>query len=361
MEKLQTRFYWLDLFRFLAALTVVIGHARQAAFVEFGKLAIDQKSLIIAICYAFTRLGHEAVIVFFVLSGFLVGGIALERIALGSYRPLDYAIDRFSRIMLPLVPALILTAILGLIIGNDFNFWHFIGNLFSLQGIFVPSFGGNYPLWSLSYEVWFYVLVWAVGVAVFNKRFHLISAAILVLFAAVFTRLSPVYLFCWLIGAFAYVRRPEKSSWLYFIVSIVLSLYGIIGVQIGGDSDSFQANSFRYMVPSHDISMLLLASGIALLIQQAIMIKPKNSFAVKLDSAGTKLAAFSYTLYLTHYPLIQAMSHFGIDRAPRINSVSIALFLLITSVCLGFSLVLYWLFEKRTPELRKLLRSLCVS
>jgi peptidoglycan/LPS O-acetylase OafA/YrhL len=353
----QTRFYWLDLFRFMAALTVVLGHVRQAAFVEYGGLAADQKSLLIAVSYALTRMGKEAVIMFFVLSGFLVGGRALERIADGSYKPLDYAIDRFTRIMLPLFPALVLTAIIGLIIGSDFNYWHFIGNLFSLQGIFVPSFEGNYPLWSLSYEVWFYILVWAVGVAALNRRLHLISAALLVLIAAIFTHLSPTYLFCWLIGAFAYLRRPGKFSLLFLIVSIMLSLYAIISVQIGTDSVSIPVESFRHMVPSQDISKLLLASGMALLIQQALMVKPIKSSAIKLDLAGTKLAAFSYTLYLIHYPLIQLMSHLGINRAPRINLASVGPFLLMVSICLTSSWGLYLMFEKRTSELRKLLHS----
>ena len=34
----------------------------------------------------------------------------------------------------------------------------FIGNMFGLQTILVPSFGGNFPLWSLANETWYYIL-----------------------------------------------------------------------------------------------------------------------------------------------------------------------------------------------------------
>ena len=51
------------------------------------------------------RMGHEAVIVFSVLSGFLVGGRGFERIKDGSMNVGSYAIDRFARIC-PLLAAI---------------------------------------------------------------------------------------------------------------------------------------------------------------------------------------------------------------------------------------------------------------
>ena len=76
-------FFWLDLIRFLAALVVVIGHVKAATFVEFFDLIESDKSLIIAAAFGFARLGHEAVLLFFVMSGFLVGGRAIERMIKG--------------------------------------------------------------------------------------------------------------------------------------------------------------------------------------------------------------------------------------------------------------------------------------
>ncbi len=64
-------FYWLDLLRFLSAFAVLMVHVRAAAFVDNGVLAEGQKGLPVLIAYAFTRVGNGAVIMFFVLSGFL--------------------------------------------------------------------------------------------------------------------------------------------------------------------------------------------------------------------------------------------------------------------------------------------------
>jgi peptidoglycan/LPS O-acetylase OafA/YrhL len=327
-------------------------------FAEFGELPIDQRSSLVVVFFILTRFYHEAVIVFFVLSGFLVGGRAIERIASGSFRHLDYMIDRFSRIMVPLVPALILTAAVGLIIGHAFNLLDFIGNLFSLQEIFVPPFGGNGPLWSLSYEVWFYVLVWACGVAILNRRLYLISFAVLIMVCGIFTKLSSVYLYCWLIGAFAYVCRPGRGFSLgYFIAGVVMALYGCIGTQIGGSYTMPSIQYYRIFLPSMDVSRLLLSSGTALLFQQLIMITPKRRLAVKLDSVGTTLAAFSYTLYLTHDPLIRLIEHFTNGRAPRINLRSITIYMFSLATCLVVARIMYWLFEKRTPEVRRAIRA----
>src|SRR5215813_13613142 len=64
----------LDLLRGWAALIVLLVHVRGASFVEFGSLPPDQKTILVVVLFGLTRIGHEAVLIFFVLSGFLVGG-----------------------------------------------------------------------------------------------------------------------------------------------------------------------------------------------------------------------------------------------------------------------------------------------
>jgi peptidoglycan/LPS O-acetylase OafA/YrhL len=64
----------LDLVRGLAAITVILVHVRLRSFVELGALAPSQQSWPVGMFFAATRLGQEAVLLFFVLSGFLVGG-----------------------------------------------------------------------------------------------------------------------------------------------------------------------------------------------------------------------------------------------------------------------------------------------
>ena len=58
--------------------------------------------------YSLTRLGNEAVLIFFVMSGFLVGGKRDRGCNKVSFDIKGYAIDRTVRIMLPLISALLL-------------------------------------------------------------------------------------------------------------------------------------------------------------------------------------------------------------------------------------------------------------
>lgn len=282
-----THFHWLDLLRFLAALIVVLAHARGASFLEYGALAEASQNLAVTLFFALTRIANEAVILFFVLSGFLVGGQAMKRIAQGSFRPVDYAIDRFVRIMLPLLPALALTAIIQWVIGKDVSLVELMGNILSVQGIAVEPFGHNIPLWSLSYEVWFYTLMFVVGIAVNPRVSALLVMLSLLALAAVFTSLSYVYLFCWLLGALAFLKRPSRISAPVLVLALLLFVYALLGTQFGKDSNSLPVADLRNYFPSLQVSRLLLSAAFALLIQQAILWRPRNALAISLDNAGT--------------------------------------------------------------------------
>lgn len=86
---------WLGWLRLIAAFVAVIGHARADSFPPYGELSEAQKTIASQQFYAVTRFGHEAVIVFFMLSGSLVGGKVIERPVYGSVGPLSFAVDRF--------------------------------------------------------------------------------------------------------------------------------------------------------------------------------------------------------------------------------------------------------------------------
>ena len=101
MDNTKQHFYWLDALRFIAAFMVLLSHARNTFFPAFGDLPADQQNIFSMALTMFCRMGHEAVIIFFVLSGFLVGGRGWERILNGTMNVGGYAIDRFSRIYPP--------------------------------------------------------------------------------------------------------------------------------------------------------------------------------------------------------------------------------------------------------------------
>jgi peptidoglycan/LPS O-acetylase OafA/YrhL len=126
-------------------------------------------------------LGHDAVIVFFVLSGYWVGGGVLRSVGRSRFDWRDYAVKRLARLWIVLLPALILTAALDLTgrawftastvytdpwfyphgyleLGTPLSVKAALGNVAFLQAIHVPPFGTNGPLWSLAFEFWYYTM-----------------------------------------------------------------------------------------------------------------------------------------------------------------------------------------------------------
>jgi peptidoglycan/LPS O-acetylase OafA/YrhL len=160
--------------RGLAAVLVVTGHVRGFFLQDFQDLT--SPTLWDKAIYLATGLGHQAVMVFFVLSGFLVGGSALRK----KWSWGDYLSRRFLRLYVVLLPALLLTALvdqIALRMPNGPAYYlnplpHFnniayidrmtwtawVGNLFFTQNLLVPVYGCNSPLWSLAYEFWYYLL-----------------------------------------------------------------------------------------------------------------------------------------------------------------------------------------------------------
>jgi len=105
----RTWWPYLDLARGVAALLVALSHLRGFVFVDFH--AVDHPGLVWSGFYFVTGFGHQAVMVFFVMSGFLVGGTVVSRAETGQWSWIDYAITRMTRLWIVLLPALLLTAL----------------------------------------------------------------------------------------------------------------------------------------------------------------------------------------------------------------------------------------------------------
>jgi len=168
----------LDLIRGIAAWAVMWEHARALFFVSYQRL--QNPTPAVKLIYFFTGFGHAAVMIFFVLSGFLISSTILGRRASGIWSWRDYAIDRSSRLYVVLIPGLLFGLLwdkvgsslfnstgiysqvldgFGLVIvRHQLTLGNFVGNLFYLQTILCPQFGSNAPLWSLANEFWYYVL-----------------------------------------------------------------------------------------------------------------------------------------------------------------------------------------------------------
>jgi len=156
---------YLDAIRFVAALTVFISH-------------YSLQHLSAGLLWQVQPYADEAVIVFFVLSGFVIAHATHGRQTAAA----DYCISRAARIYSVVLPALALTAVLDLV-GNrlfpthysagtwgfngDLSLWRlFSGLSFTNEfwGLHVRQ-GSNVPFWSLGYEVPYYLIF---GLAIFT-------------------------------------------------------------------------------------------------------------------------------------------------------------------------------------------------
>jgi peptidoglycan/LPS O-acetylase OafA/YrhL len=100
----------LDLVRGASALAVMFFHLRYLFFVDSSGIA-GNSNLLIKVVLLATSLGHFAVMVFFVLSGFLVGGVVLRGRMDGEFSWGLYATNRLTRLWVVLIPVLLLGAV----------------------------------------------------------------------------------------------------------------------------------------------------------------------------------------------------------------------------------------------------------
>ncbi len=346
--------------RFIAALAVVVCHIRGGHWLDWGRMDESDKTQLGAVFFALTRPNLEPVVVFFVLSGFLVGGRLIERVQVGTFRGLDYALDRFTRIYVPLAPTLVLSGVVAYYCKLEFSWFQLAGNVFAMQGVFVDSFAKNEPLWSLSYEIWFYFLGGFAAVCVIAKgrcsQWGLLGVLIGFL---IFTKLNPLLLLCWILGALAYPLRTIKVSAPVAVIGFLVTAVAVTLSQLNMASVSVKLN--QGYLPSREASILLLAAGLAVVICWACGQLPQNPLLRRFEQLGTRLAAFSYTLYLTHYPMLHLWEKFDNARLGALDLPSFGLFFAKIAYCLLAAWLLYLPFEARTNGLRRSLKGMLLG
>jgi peptidoglycan/LPS O-acetylase OafA/YrhL len=310
----------LDLIRAVAAWAVMWGHVRSNLFVDFRNVA--RKGPLLNLLYFFTGFGHQAVMVFFVLSGFLISSTVFQSCASGTWSWRDYAINRSSRLYVVLIPGLLFGLLWdktgsslfastgvyahpmenfgGSVALNQLTAGNFFGNLFFLQTIICPTFGSNGPLWSLSNEFWYYVLFpmalfaglawvkkslrWAIpltllsgGLAGFLGRDKLIG--FLIWMAG-----------CGLVIAYSRIRVAVRRWWIpYALISSVMLSACLVAARTG-----------RIPVLGSDLAV---GVAFALFLFGLVHLDAGAQLPAYHDAARF-LAGFSYSLYVLHFPML---------------------------------------------------------
>lgn len=341
----------LDLLRGLAAMAVLVGHVRGSAFVEYGALPPAQQNPATAAFFALTRLGAESVLVFFVLSGFLVGGQVIARVREGKFDLAVYVVDRATRIFVPLVPALVLSAGVNVVVfGNPLDPFQLLVHVFGLNGVLAPTLDRNAPLWSLAYEIWFYVAGGALG-WLFARRGWTVAAFLVIGAAAlVFSELQARLLMCWALGALTgIVVLDERRAFGLGLIGAVVSVFGLACHQVGTTSKSLP--SIVLVQPA--MAETIICLGICLLLP-ALRTLSVDAFLRRIGPFAAAMAAFSYTLYLIHNPINAALDlAFSTPRMADLSLTSMVMFLTRLLVCLAAAGAFYFCFERNTPRLRR--------
>lgn len=343
-------FPWLDTMRFIAAFMVVLCHSRHDFFLRYYELPNDQQGLLMMVFYTLGRMGNEAVFTFFILSGFLVGGRGLERIMNNTFRLRDYTIDRSVRIMLPLTASVILYIITASIVGEQYSWWTVAGNLLSLQCILCDSLVS--PFWSLSYEVWFYIWLLSFA-AIMQKRIW--GFFLFVLCCFVYTKMNSAYLLVWLMGAAAYMCRPKTFSKVRLSISLVIIVVGAVCCQMttatkfsGGVTLDIDGFVFR----------VLLCFGMCMLAQQIILCPPKFGWTQAIERGFSKLADFSYTLYLTHRIVLLLIFSLVFEKCKAdMSTLNKMYFIGILAACMAVAYGVYWCAEKHTNVVKRVIKA----
>jgi len=344
------KFHRLEAVRGFAAVYVCVGHI------------LFQHRRLHALFPLF-HYGQEAVMVFFVLSGFVVYWATMKDERSLPLR--DYLWKRFARIYsIWILAAVALFAIVSVENGQwaTMPLSQLVGNALMLQdfsgkpAVICRSFFGDIPLWSLHYEWWFYMLFPLVIAGVKPRlRSHaigiaaVISSIIYVLVPNPLNRIL-IYLSVWWIGAHAAgcLRRCGSVTladlrwpliyaalsavplvllcWLWresgqplelgthpvletrhLIMAIVLVLLAFLWRRVGWLGFAWTVGPFRYAAPISFSLYVIHYRSIAVASYLSFM----HSRAAEFAGYATLTIGFCWLAELVVYPLVRKLNAFG--------------------------------------------------
>ncbi|KAA2243657.1 acyltransferase [Chitinophaga agrisoli] len=341
MKQTDNKIWPLDVCRGVAAFYVVLHHSREMLPAAIRPLLL---------------FGQEAVILFFLLSGFVIHYTYYNK---EWFDRSDFLWKRFIRIYPILIVVMLFSWIADVATGAhdpDINMRTFVYNLLGMQdsqlqkpGIGYATFGGNDPLWSLGYEIWYYAFYAIAGAKNFERNMLLVTVIAVVscaLFALYPNKiwLTLFYLPIWWLGVAIAQMQVTKSNkgFLQGILSasIALLAYGV-----------FQ---FRAITVNHTtiglhplVEIRHFATAIAMALVWVLMMKRLRMQHLEFLRPLSVLSAVSYGVYIVHLPLLRAVKAY----LPS-NIFTWLLFVLLT-VLVGWLLEIR--FQKRwmLPLLRR--------
>jgi peptidoglycan/LPS O-acetylase OafA/YrhL len=328
---------YLDLVRLVAALVVVLTHLAYPRF-SGGRLI------------AFRTYGNDAVMVFFVLSGYVIAHAAATR-----DRDLrTYAVNRLARLYSVALPAVFLTWILDEA-GRRLDpalydgFWYqasdpigrMLAALTFTNELWFRSVRlfTNGPYWSLGYEFWYYAL--------FGAAWYFRGATRIVLLVAIAALVGPKILLLqpiWVLGVWLY-RRSVRSR-IGVPAGVVLfagSIALYAAFRASGGRDALLEWTYAWLgkgfvrrelmwsdefLSAYVIGVLVACNfaGFHALSGQLAPLMARGERWIRRGAGAT------FSIYLFHYPLLQFYAAL-LALDPKSPASPVVLFLLTVATC----------------------------
>jgi peptidoglycan/LPS O-acetylase OafA/YrhL len=324
---------YLDLVRFSAAFMVFLEHVRLHTWHSFGTFWNAHPFLGSYLPPA----SQTAVIVFFVLSGYVIAHVLATR----ERTPLEYAASRIARLYSVVVPALVLVAASnyieeakypGLYAGFHANGGAIEGLYYFGTALFVNSFWlfpdlsppNAWPFWSLSFEASYYV---GIALVIFARgRTRILSLILLGLVAGpTIVLLAPTWLAGF--GAYHFSQRQRIRIWPAILVWMTATCLLFMCPFIQAH---FRAPiSFLRLPPgTRTLGGLLAIYAASICFTLSLLAFDASSDKLKqllLPLAGPIrwLGSLTFALYLFHYPLLSFFNVYSVGGPPYLRIVMI--------------------------------------
>lgn len=272
--------------------------------------------------YHIFKFGQEAVIIFFLMSGFVIT-MSMHK---NDYSFREYLLHRFIRIYPIFIISILLSGIIYFSIYPHvaFDLSQLISNIFMLQdkpelkpGTFSSPIFHNEPLWSLSYEWWFYIIFYF-HFLFFLKNKHeynlsLFSALALSLIGILTYKIHYnqvsiflIYYFLWFSGGYLYLILQQKNSlkknliklgFSYILIIFIYWVLFIMNEQISHYVDHPFLELRHYISAAFFLFLSLIVSKFLFpkIKQYFLYIRIRNFFAF--------FGPISFALYVFHYPI----------------------------------------------------------
>lgn len=343
----------LDAVRGGAALIVLMGHAVQQR-IYTGPWPFT------------TMLQHNAVVVFFVLSGLVIANSVIQRqTSLGEYAtaraarilPVTIVAIAFSLALYCVGQALGLTVINQGVPNDQASPAAVVLPLFFLsESIFGTGPVWNPPFWSLVYEVWYYALFGA-GFFLTGWRRPLVIAALAVIAGVKILLLLPIWLTGMALAKYAPARAIPQAAGLVCIVAGLAVVPLSNGLALDGAAWLDQMNGahgpeLRYS--GFALTDLMFGVGMALFFLGLRPLADQRADLLERFKQPIQwLANCSFTLYLLHWPILNILHGLNISAGGNV-----LIFAMILAAIVAFCAAIATVTEHRRKQVRQWLGGL---